>query len=426
MFEVRLTSLLADYDRDTLTNLYQPIIGFSALAVYFTLWSEANNQRVLSFSTHEQLLTRMKMPSGSFVDARKILEAVGLVKTRLEAAPGTHIYHYELCAPKTPEGFFKDTILYGLLIQNLGDNDASRLKRVYEMSVKPSEGEDISSSFNEIFHPDYEDDSFIKAAKDGSGKTLGRNKTKISTDFNYETFFNYLKEISQIKETALTKKELKEVNRLSSLYGVNEQSAAYIVANNYDPSKEKGNRLDLNQINNDLMNDAHYSFIARKNKQTIEGKVSGDSAIARKINLFNERSPKEILSLLQGGTKVAPSDLKIIDTLSKDYHLPNGVINVLIDFVLNMNNGVLSRSYAEKIAASFNRKEIETTIDAMNYCNTYLQKGSKKKKCDDEVVEAKPNEHKKKKINDDDWDSLFDDKIEKKEEDGQTDGELPF
>ena len=36
-FEVKLGSMLASYDRDILTTLYQPIIGYKALALYFTL-----------------------------------------------------------------------------------------------------------------------------------------------------------------------------------------------------------------------------------------------------------------------------------------------------------------------------------------------------------------------------------------------------
>ena len=123
MFEVRINSLLADYDRDTIANLYQPIIGYAAVAIYFTLWSEANVQRILSFSSHEQLFARMKIAPGNFIEARKILEGVGLLKTRLEKAPGTNIYHYELSAPKTPERFFEDTLLYGMLIQALGEKD---------------------------------------------------------------------------------------------------------------------------------------------------------------------------------------------------------------------------------------------------------------------------------------------------------------
>ena len=39
MFEVKIASLLADYDRETITNLYQPIIGYTAIAIYYQLIS---------------------------------------------------------------------------------------------------------------------------------------------------------------------------------------------------------------------------------------------------------------------------------------------------------------------------------------------------------------------------------------------------
>ena len=429
MFEVRINSLLADYDRETLTNLYQPIIGYTALALYFTFWSEASIQRVLSFSSHEQLFVRMKLAPGHFVDARKLLEAVGLVKTKLEKAPGTNIYHYELSAPKTPAGFFSDTLLYGMLIQALGENDAARLKRVYEVSEKKEEGEDISSSFNEVFHPDYEDPSFAAAARAGS-KTVGRNKIKIQTEFSYEKFFNSLKEISQINEKGISKKEIKEVERLASLYGVSEEVVANVVAENYDPNKEKGERLDFDAINKALINEVNYVFITKK-RSGKKSTVSGDTDIANKINLFEKISPIELLKILQGGTKAAPSDIKIIETLSKDYQLSNGVINVIIDFVLSMNKNILSRGYAEKMAASFNREGIETAIDAMNYCNEVLtskSKSSKSRKKNSGTSatqkDLEENNSSNGSISQQEWDELFEDK--KEEDDGTTDTELPF
>ena len=96
MFDVKISSLLADYDRETITNLYQPIIGYTALAVYFTFWSEGKNQKIISLSSHEQILLRMRIATGEFIEARKVLEAVGLLKTRLEKVREFSIYHYEL------------------------------------------------------------------------------------------------------------------------------------------------------------------------------------------------------------------------------------------------------------------------------------------------------------------------------------------
>ena len=376
MFEVKIASLLADYDRETITNLYQPIIGYTALAIYFSFWSESKNQKVLSLSSHEQFLARMKMNPGTFLEGRKLLEAVGLIKTRLEKIKDIKLYHYEVMAPKTPNGFFSDTLLYGLLIQALGESEAERLKRVYKVHHIEELGEDISSSFNDIFHPDFEDAAFMKASNNNE-VIAGRNKSKMVTEFSYDEFFKCLKEDSQISENAFTKKEMKEIERLASLYGVSELVAAHVVINCYSPEKEKGKRVDLSQVNEDLKNEISYSQSSRKSNHK-KNKVIGDEGLAAKIKYFEIASPKEVLSVLQNGTKPARADLNIINSLSKDYNLPNPVINVAIDFILTMNNNVLSTYNAEKIAASLSREKIETAVDAMEYLRSNYVKENKK------------------------------------------------
>jgi len=78
-------------------------------------------------------------------------------------------------------------------------------------------------------------------------------------------------------------------------------------------------------------------------------------------------SPKNYLGVLQNGTRPASADLRLINDLSSNFHLSNGVINAIIDFVLTVNNNVLSRAYSEKIAASLAREGLTTAVDAMNY-----------------------------------------------------------
>ena len=107
--DVKLNSLIADYDTETLSNLYQPIIGYASLAIYFTLIAEAKNQKVTSLTSHNQLLNRLQMAPGTFIEARKRLEGVGLLRTFLEKQTNITIYHYQLYSPKTPYNFFEDT-----------------------------------------------------------------------------------------------------------------------------------------------------------------------------------------------------------------------------------------------------------------------------------------------------------------------------
>ena len=415
MFDIKVSSLLADYDRDTITNLYQPIIGYTALAVYFTFWSESENQKIVSLSSHEEILLRMKISTGEFIEARKQLEAVGLVKTKLEKANNISIYHYVLYAPKTPSKFFNDALLYGLLIQNLGESLANKIKRVYETNVKQSEGEDISATFNDVFHPDFNDAAFIKAAM-GDENTLGRKKSKIDTEFSYERFFEVLKEISQISEKGLTKKELKEIERLSTLYGVSVELAAEKVANTYDPSKEKGSRVDFKQFNEDLKNEVNYGVRTHTSRKTKKNTAVGEDGLAAKIKYFEIANPKDVLTALQNGTKPARADLNIIYSLAEDYKLNNAVINVIIDFVLQMNNNVLSKYSVEKIASSISREGIETAIDAMEYLNTSYaganrkaDKGEKKytKNSKKEIIEEQ-KEQESDNLSDEEIDALLD------------------
>ena len=391
MFDVKISSLLADYDRETITNLYQPIIGYTALAVYFTFWSEGKNQKIISLSSHEQILLRMRIATGEFIEARKVLEAVGLLKTRLEKVREFSIYHYELFAPKTPIKFFNDTLLYGLLIQNIGENEASRIKRIYQTSQNESQGEDISSSFNDIFHPNFEDAAFLQATNKVSD-TIGRRKSKIDTEFSYEKFFDTLSTISQLTDKSFTKNEIKEIERLATLYGMSAEITAEKVVNAFSLEKSRGSRVDFVQLNEDMKNEINFGSRTRKRRNSKKNLVVGEEGLAAKVKYFESANPKDVLSVLQNGTKPAAADLNIVRILANDYKLTNAVINVIIDFVLQMNNNVLSRYSVEKIASSISREDIVTAVDAMEYLNNNYT--GKKEKSAKIKTESKKKEEK--------------------------------
>lgn len=391
MFDVKISSLLADYDRETITNLYQPIIGYTALAVYFTFWSEGKNQKIISLSSHEQILLRMRIATGEFIEARKVLEAVGLLKTRLEKVKEFSIYHYELFAPKTPIKFFNDTLLYGLLIQNIGENEANRIKRIYQTNQNESQGEDISSSFNDVFHPNFEDAAFLQATNKVSD-TIGRRKSKIDTEFSYEKFFDTLSSISQLTDKSFTKNEIKEIERLATLYGMSAEITAEKVVNAFSLEKSRGSRVDFVQLNEDMKNEINFGSRTRKGRNSKKNLVVGEEGLAAKVKYFESANPKDVLSVLQNGTKPAAADLNIVRILANDYKLTNAVINVIIDFVLQMNNNVLSRYSVEKIASSISRENIVTAVDAMDYLNNNYT--GKKEKSAKIKTESKKKEEK--------------------------------
>ena len=405
--EVRLASMIADYDRDTLSNLYQPMIGFEALSLYMTLWSEANNERVSPLCTHEQVFLRMRMPASAFVDARKYLEATGLLKTFVSAGNDFKIYHYELYAPKSPRGFFDDVLLYGMLVKSIGEANATRLKNIYLVDVKQNFGEEITASFSDVFHPQFNDAAFIKAAE-ASSKVKGRNIGKIKGEFSYESFFASLKEISQLKESAFRKEEMKEIERLATLNGVDEIEAANLVNQVYDLNKPKGQRLDFEKLARIMQEKTDYKYRSPAKVSESEPNLNkGSSDLAKKINLMETKSPKDYLAYLQDGTKPAMADIRLINDLSKNYHLPNPVINAVVDYVLAKADNVLSRAYAEKVAASLVRENARTAVDAMNYLRKIDKKTRGRKPIKKVILPSKEKEEGKS-DKDTDWESDWD------------------
>ena len=407
--EVRLASLIADYDRDTLSNLYQPMIGYEALALYMTLWSEANNEKVSPLCTHEQIFLRMRIPAGAYVEARKYLEATGLLKTFVSDGQDYKIYHYELYAPKSPRGFFDDALLYGMLIKSIGESNANRLKTIYLVEPKHDYGEEITTKFAEVFHPRFDDNAFIRAAE-STGTMKGRNAGKIRGQFSYEEFFKRLSEISQISENAFSKDEMKEIERVATLNGVGEENTANIIAKLFDASKPKGEKFDSKKFSSSMqkITDANYGF--KKNFEENRGsnnKIGSGTDLARKINDMESIPPRYYLSVLQGGTKPAIADLRVIDGLSKDYNLPNPVINALVDYVLYRCDNVLNKVYCEKVASSLVRENILTAVDAMNYLKK-VDKKSRNKRTNKSFVKVLETEHKDNDEKNKDWESDWD------------------
>jgi len=421
LLKVKFSGLVADYDRDTIVNLYQPIIGFPAMSIYFTLWSISNKDKYSDYITHESLCSRMQMAPGKFVESRKMLEATGLLKSFVKTSDVSKKYSYVLYAPKAPKDFFNNTLLYGMLVKCLGVEEVDSIKKAYIESTSEELGEEISEKFTDVFKPSFDDPAFIYAAGQ-SEKTVGRNVAKINkTCFNYEIFFKELAIKSDIDEKNISSKEMKEIERLSLLYGVREKESADTVITLYDTEQIKGKRIDFVGLAKKFQENNNSKYISNPTKSNKPNFVTGDSDLASKINLMETISPKDFLAILQNGTVPARSDLKLIDDLSKNSNLPNCVINAIVDFVLASNSNILSRPYAEKIAASLAREEITTTIDAMNY----LKKVSKKKRSEETKITkyAKPTTEVKAPQDDVDdvsWTQLLDEISEEENTDGKA------
>ena len=94
------------------------------------------------------------------------------------------------------------------------------------------------------------------------------------------------------------------------------------------------------------------------------------------------------MSSKYNGAKPTKTDLSLLEYLLIDLNLNPGVANVLIDYVLKINNNKLTRSFVDTIAGQWKRSKIETVEDAMNIA--FREYKNRTKKTTNKKIEEKP------------------------------------
>ena len=366
--EIRLGSIISDYDRRLLTILYQPLIGYSSLALYFTLWAEHDRKAYQEMFTHENLFTFMQISASEFQKAREKLEAVGLLRTYYREDKDVRYFIYTLYAPKQPGDFFEDPLFAGLYEKYLGHKEASKIARTFTTNHDYSNLTEISSTFNSVFMPDLDDPCYSKGTTLGKGSKRKKVYGDVKCEFDFGTFFDTLKtKYGFASEKIFTAKEKKEIERIATLFGLDGSIMADVVNRTYYRNEEGKASFRLDLLKRYCQDELAFPS-ATKTKGT-KSQVTSTSRIAAKIKLLESMSCYDYLRVKQNMTEPVASDIALIDRLSSRLGLPTSVINTLIDYVLDVKDNTLPASFTEKIGASLARAQIDNALDAMNFLN---------------------------------------------------------
>lgn len=145
-------TILTEVERKNLISLYEPIIGYAAVSLYLTLWRDLDRLEIVSRDyNHHHLMTLLKCDLETIKEARKSLEAVGLIKTYAKEGE-RNSYVYELYSPMTPKEFFAHPIFNVVLYNNLGKQEYEFLKQeffAYKIDLK--DYKDISATLDETY-----------------------------------------------------------------------------------------------------------------------------------------------------------------------------------------------------------------------------------------------------------------------------------
>ena len=164
-------------------------------------------------------------------------------------------------------------------------------------------------------------------------------------------------------------KDIKEyIIKISFIYNYDNEMMAEIIRNSLTEKRT----IDKTKLRE--LAEKYYKFenmgklpslIYRKQPEYLRTTKEGMSKRDRIINMFETTSPFDFISSKYKSGTPSDSDLKTISYLLLDLDLKPGVVNVLIDYVLKINNNKLTKSFIDTIASQWKKSNIETVEDAM-------------------------------------------------------------
>ena len=365
---------LNDKDRNILILLYQPIIGSTSISLYYTLWSYLDKSELLSNEwTHHHLLRDMMISNAELVEAKERLEAIGLIKTYLKEG-NVNNYVYELYSPMSASEFINNPLLNIGLFNAVGKLEYDRIVSYFRIpKINLKEYVDVTKKFSDVF--DYSSipmtDNLVYDLKKSSYRKL-----EILSKIDINTIFSLISD-DILNKKSLTKDTKDFLYKISYIYNYDNDDMIELIRNSISDKHTIDKKLLQENANKYYRYDnmGKLPSIIYKNQPEYLRKENLDTSNRSKmIHLFETTSPYDFInSKYKTGTPTS-SDLAIVSYLLIDLNLKPGVVNVLIDYVLKINNNKLIKSFVEVIASQWSKSGIETVEDAMNIAEEEYKK----------------------------------------------------
>lgn len=407
-YKVYNKTILTEVDKNILLDLYQPIIGYKALSLYYTLLNDLNKNEIITESfTHHHLLNVMQVSMSDIKISKEKLEAVGLLQS-YEKKEETTSYIYVLYAPLSAREFLNHPILNVVLFNNIGKAEYDKIVKSYKLPrANLKDYENVSKKFDEVFKPVPVNSYFSNDEIVSNDKGEIGFKDKINFDLLIASIDSKI-----ISEKAFNKEVKSLINSLAFLYDIDLDSMSNLI------------RVSLNEkgmIDKELLRKSARSFYQFENSGKLPTLIHKSSRIRsnksinnlsnkdKMINIFENTDPYSFLKSKYKGGKVILRDMKLIEELLIDLKLEPACINVLIDYALRVNNQKLNKTYVETIASQWKRLGIKNAEDAMNACIKEYKKSK---------TSSRGKEVKTKEVKTPDWFNMEIEskKIEKEEE----------
>ena len=366
-------------ERRVLVSLYEPLIGAIAINLYNTLWTYLDHLEIISTEyTHNTLLNSMMISINEMVDARKKLEAVGLLKSYVKKG-SVNSFVYELYSPMSAKEFINNPILNTALYNALGQSEYERRVEFFKTpTVNLKNYEDITVKFSDIFTWS---SSSLRNIDIYNLKNKATRPLEIISKIDVNTILSLIPE-EVLNHRSVTKDMRNYLITISFIYDYDNECMVELIRNSITDKHTIDKKLLRENANK------YYQFenmgklpslIYKTQPEYLRSESGGVSKRMKMIHLFETTSPYDFINSKYKTGTPSTSDLNIFAYLLLDLDLKPGVVNVLVDYVLKINNNKLNKSFVDTIAAQWKKSNIETVEDAMNIAGDEFNKRNEKK-----------------------------------------------
>lgn len=393
LYRVFKSRPLTTEGKDALIHLYQPIIESDALALYLTLTADQQDPQESEF-IHLDILNAMNVGLQRFIHARNKLEGIGLLKTyeKEEDELGT-TFLYHLQEPVHASDFFQDELYSFLLLNHVGERKFRQLVSLFQPAKWQEEGyQEVTTSFMDAYRLDTQqfaaNEEDLQRVNGKFQDTQGRlvlDEQQLDWDFLlYEAQRRY------IRADNFDKDFRQKLLLYHSLYGYDVIELLDLMADSVSLTTGKIDQKALEQL---VLQKARTRFtktanhldptseeeIRRFNTLKQNGYSDNDLALIRESEKY---APMAFLKAIKAEKKsfVTDSEQWLLKSLVERSPLSNSVINVLIHYVLVVqNNAALPASYVNNIAAQWSEMQVKTAEEAIKHVRDLVKEAKEKR-----------------------------------------------
>ncbi|QLK85953.1 replication initiation and membrane attachment family protein [Staphylococcus sp. 17KM0847] len=381
---------------EILSRLFTPLIGAEAIGIYQFL-SQFNQPALEEKYTHYIMMSELKMGLAQIRENLDLLEGIGLVRTYVKHSETVTQFVYQLLPPPNARDFFNDPLLSIYFYQVVGQQRYHQLKSYFILPEVDLTGfADMTKKFTDVFKVPKQQP---KATEKGLDEAVYDGVDLTDVSFDFELLADML-QTHYISKAILSEPTKSLIVQLATLYRLSPDVMKTLILKSIN-SDQSLSVMDLRkQAQNYFLMENHQELPALQSvkPQSTAHHTENDTEPNEVTSwddwfaLMDHTSPVVMLTSYSG-SEPPLYQKKMIEELVQREGFSFGVINVLLQYVMQKLDKNLPEKYVYSVASSWKKHGIHDAKSAYEKAMD-IQRNETRKREKQQQPKSKPYTYK--------------------------------